>query len=120
MRVAHEEGMNTSCTMLIGHIEFVRERIEHMSALRDLQDYAQALGPHNADEIEWTNAIEKAKANEEYAQRERERRAAEAAEFAIQLTPRPKPKPTPSGPPMSERNRMPRSASTTPRRIRAS
>ena len=43
MRVAHEEGMNTSCTMLIGHIEFARERIEHMSALRDMQDYAQAL-----------------------------------------------------------------------------
>ncbi|HEX3355548.1 MAG TPA: radical SAM protein [Tepidisphaeraceae bacterium] len=43
MRVAHEEGMNTSCTMLIGHIEFVRERIEHMSALRDMQDYAQTL-----------------------------------------------------------------------------
>jgi cyclic dehypoxanthinyl futalosine synthase len=43
MRVAHEEGMNTSCTMLIGHIEFVRERIEHMSALRDMQDYAQCL-----------------------------------------------------------------------------
>ena len=44
MRVAHEEGMNTSATMLIGHIEFLRERIEHMSALRDLQDYALALG----------------------------------------------------------------------------
>ncbi len=44
MRVAHEEGMNTSCTMLIGHIEFIRERIEHMSALRDMQDYALALG----------------------------------------------------------------------------
>src|SRR5207248_647020 len=43
MRVAHEEGMNTSCTMLIGHIEFVRERIEHMSALRDMQDYALSL-----------------------------------------------------------------------------
>jgi cyclic dehypoxanthinyl futalosine synthase len=42
MRVAHEEGLNTSCTMLIGHIEFVRERIEHMSALRDMQDYAHA------------------------------------------------------------------------------
>ena len=40
MRVAHEEGMNTSCTMLIGHIEFVRERIEHMAALRDMQDYS--------------------------------------------------------------------------------
>ncbi|HYE19712.1 MAG TPA: radical SAM protein [Tepidisphaeraceae bacterium] len=44
MRVAHEEGMNTSATMLIGHIEFVRERIEHMAAIRDLQDYVRALG----------------------------------------------------------------------------
>src|SRR4051812_42344037 len=44
MRVAHEEGMNTSATMLIGHIEFLRERVEHMSALRVLQDYALALG----------------------------------------------------------------------------
>ncbi|MCS7033400.1 MAG: radical SAM protein [Phycisphaerae bacterium] len=44
MRVAHEEGMNTSCTMMMGHIEFVRERIEHMSALRDMQDYALAIG----------------------------------------------------------------------------
>ncbi len=44
MRVAHEEGLNTSCTMLIGHIEFVRERIEHMAALRDMQDYSHALG----------------------------------------------------------------------------
>src|SRR5205085_6450987 len=43
MRVAHEEGLNTSCTMLIGHIEFVRERIEHITALRDMQDYACAL-----------------------------------------------------------------------------
>ena len=40
MRVAHEEGMNTSCTMLIGHIEFVSERVEHMAAIRDMQDYA--------------------------------------------------------------------------------
>jgi cyclic dehypoxanthinyl futalosine synthase len=43
MRVAHEEGMNTSATMLIGHIEFVRERIEHMAAIRDMQDYALGL-----------------------------------------------------------------------------
>ncbi|HWP40266.1 MAG TPA: radical SAM protein [Tepidisphaeraceae bacterium] len=43
MRVAHEEGLNTSCTMLIGHIEFVRERIEHLAALRDMQDYALLL-----------------------------------------------------------------------------
>jgi CofH subfamily radical SAM domain protein len=43
MRVAHEEGLNTSATMLIGHIEFVRERIEHMSAIRDMQDYSIAI-----------------------------------------------------------------------------
>jgi cyclic dehypoxanthinyl futalosine synthase len=43
MRVAHEEGLNTSATMLIGHIEFVRERVEHMAALRDMQDYALSL-----------------------------------------------------------------------------
>jgi len=50
MRVAHEEGMNTSCTMLIGHIEFVRERVEHMAALRDMQDYALSLDrPNRAD-----------------------------------------------------------------------
>ena len=54
MRVAHEEGMNTSATMLIGHIEFVRERIEHMSALRDMQDYALALGGTEARRHEGT------------------------------------------------------------------
>ncbi len=49
MRVAHEEGMNTSATMLIGHIEFLRERVEHMAALRDMQDYALALGVPSAE-----------------------------------------------------------------------
>ncbi len=44
MRVAHEEGLDTSATMLIGHIEFARERIEHMAALRDMQDYASIVG----------------------------------------------------------------------------
>lgn len=44
MRVAHEEGLNTSATMMMGHIEFVRERIEHMGAIREMQDYALALG----------------------------------------------------------------------------
>jgi cyclic dehypoxanthinyl futalosine synthase len=51
MRVAHEEGLNTSCTMLIGHIEFIRDRIEHMSALRDMQDYAATLGGNPKSEI---------------------------------------------------------------------
>ncbi len=44
MRVAHEEGLNASATMLIGHIEFVRDRVSHMAAIRDMQDYAGAVG----------------------------------------------------------------------------
>ena len=44
MRVAHEEGLNTSCTMMMGHIETVPERMAHIGALRDMQDYAKAVG----------------------------------------------------------------------------
>src|SRR5205085_2692623 len=58
MRVAHEEGMNTSCTMLIGHIEFVRERIEHMAALRDMQDYARTVASVELPVASKTNASE--------------------------------------------------------------
>ena len=43
MRIAHEESMSTSATMLIGHIEFVRDRIDHMARIRDMQDYALSL-----------------------------------------------------------------------------
>ncbi|MFO0839231.1 MAG: radical SAM protein [Phycisphaerae bacterium] len=38
MRQAHLIGMKTSCTMMIGHIETIEERIEHMRLLRELQD----------------------------------------------------------------------------------
>jgi cyclic dehypoxanthinyl futalosine synthase len=38
MREAHQLGMKTSCTMMIGHIETIEERIEHLRLLRDLQD----------------------------------------------------------------------------------
>ncbi|HIJ76068.1 MAG TPA: aminofutalosine synthase MqnE [Deltaproteobacteria bacterium] len=38
MRQAHEIGIRTNATMLYGHIETVRERLEHMAALRELQD----------------------------------------------------------------------------------
>jgi len=38
MRAAHQLGMKTSCTMMIGHIETVAERIEHLRLLRELQD----------------------------------------------------------------------------------
>lgn len=38
VRQAHEMGIRTNATMLYGHIETKRERLEHMSAIRDLQD----------------------------------------------------------------------------------
>jgi aminodeoxyfutalosine synthase len=38
IRQAHEIGIKTNATMLYGHIETRRERLEHMAALRDLQD----------------------------------------------------------------------------------
>lgn len=38
VRQAHEMGIRTNATMLYGHIETMRERLEHMAALRDLQD----------------------------------------------------------------------------------
>ncbi|MBC8201000.1 MAG: radical SAM protein [Planctomycetes bacterium] len=38
MRVAHELGMNTSATMMFGHIEGVADRIHHMELVRSWQD----------------------------------------------------------------------------------
>lgn len=36
--LAHTMGLKTNCTLLFGHIETWRDRLEHMAALRDLQD----------------------------------------------------------------------------------
>jgi len=38
MRQAHQIGIKTNATMLYGHIETFTERLEHMAALRELQD----------------------------------------------------------------------------------
>lgn len=38
IREAHELGIKTNATMLYGHIETERERLEHLAALRALQD----------------------------------------------------------------------------------
>ncbi|NCF38646.1 MAG: radical SAM protein, partial [Planctomycetia bacterium] len=40
MRVAHEFGLNTSATMMFGHIEGVGDRIHHMELVRRWQDDA--------------------------------------------------------------------------------
>lgn len=38
MRIAHELGMNTSATMMFGHIEGIADRIHHMELVRSWQD----------------------------------------------------------------------------------
>lgn len=38
MRTAHELGIRTNCSMMYGHIETIEERIDHLLALRALQD----------------------------------------------------------------------------------
>lgn len=38
MREAHNLGLRTTATMMFGHVETLEERIEHMLAIRDLQD----------------------------------------------------------------------------------
>src|SRR5215469_916029 len=38
MRIAHELGLNSSATMMFGHVETVEERIEHLERIRELQD----------------------------------------------------------------------------------
>ena len=38
MEAAHQQGVNSSATMMFGHVETVAERIAHMHSLRQLQD----------------------------------------------------------------------------------
>ena len=38
MAIAHELGLNSSATMMFGHVETVEERIEHLLRLREQQD----------------------------------------------------------------------------------
>ncbi len=38
MEIAHRMGLKTSATMMFGHVESLKDRIEHLKKLRDLQD----------------------------------------------------------------------------------
>jgi cyclic dehypoxanthinyl futalosine synthase len=38
METAHGLGLNSSATMMFGHVETIEERLEHLGRLRDLQD----------------------------------------------------------------------------------
>lgn len=50
MDAAHKQGLNTSATMMFGHVESVEDRIEHMDRIRTQQD---ATGGFTAF-ISWT------------------------------------------------------------------
>lgn len=54
MREAHKLGLVTSATMMIGHIETMRERIEHMVLLRELQAQKPQLAPGFLNFVVWT------------------------------------------------------------------
>jgi cyclic dehypoxanthinyl futalosine synthase len=43
MSIAHELGLNTSATMMFGHVETVADRIEHLRRLRDQQDASKGF-----------------------------------------------------------------------------
>jgi aminodeoxyfutalosine synthase len=43
-RTAHQIGLRSNATMLYGHIETVEERVEHLLALRGLQDETHGFG----------------------------------------------------------------------------
>ena len=58
MRIAHELGMNTSATMMFGHIEGVADRIHHMELVRrwqdqSISDFAQDGGGRYKAFISW-------------------------------------------------------------------
>ncbi len=38
MEIAHGLGLNSSATMMFGHVETIEDRVEHLRRLRDLQD----------------------------------------------------------------------------------
>jgi cyclic dehypoxanthinyl futalosine synthase len=43
METAHRLGLNSSATMMFGHIETVEDRIEHLGRLRDVQDRSKGF-----------------------------------------------------------------------------
>src|SRR6266403_4344767 len=43
MRIAHALGLNSSATMMFGHVETIEERIEHLEKLRGLQDKSKGF-----------------------------------------------------------------------------
>ncbi len=43
MQIAHELGLNSSATMMFGHVETIEDRVEHLQRLRDQQDASKGF-----------------------------------------------------------------------------
>ncbi len=54
MAEAHKMGLVTSATMMIGHVETIEERVEHLIKLRDLQNRKPTNAPGFVNFIVWT------------------------------------------------------------------
>ena len=54
MRQAHKQGMRTTATMMFGHEESAVQRMEHLLAVRDLQDESSSHGGGFTAFIPWS------------------------------------------------------------------
>lgn len=54
MREAHDLGMLTSATMMVGHVETPRQRLEHLALLRDIQEQRPKGSPGFMNFVVWT------------------------------------------------------------------
>ena len=51
MDEAHRQGLRTTATMMLGHVETLAERVEHFGRIRDSQDRALALDGRTASSV---------------------------------------------------------------------
>lgn len=54
MRAAHKQGLKTTATMMFGHVETGRDRVEHLMRLRELQSESIAAGATSSDHGSFT------------------------------------------------------------------
>lgn len=71
MRSAAKAGLRATATMMFGHIETIEERVDHLLAIRDLQD--ETLRQAQGDRVESQGDRVEAQGDREAAQGNRER-----------------------------------------------
>src|SRR5262249_12713047 len=50
MDVAHRQGLNSSATMMFGHVETIEDRIEHLERIRNQQDKSKVRASQLGDQ----------------------------------------------------------------------